>query len=366
MQNLLFVDDENNYLKAMERMLHKQKALWNIFSAQSVDQALALTRTIAFDVIISDVNMPEKSGFDLLKSLQKARSTRTIPVIILTANSEGDLKRKALELGATDLLNKPVSYEDLVARITSALRLKSYQDELIYHNLSLETKVKERTLQLDHLHQDLIWRLAKAGELRDEETGDHVVRVGHYSRIIAQNLNLSQEEIDLIFLTAPLHDLGKIGIPDAILLKKNKLTKTEWTAMKTHCKIGADILLEKPKGMKAFYALKEEENPLPWIQDPLKTYAAIIAMTHHEKWDGSGYPGGLKKKEIPIQGRIVAFADVYDALRSKRPYKDACSAEHTWRTLEQAAGSHLDPDIFESIQTLQPEFESILARYNDL
>ncbi|MBU3953300.1 MAG: response regulator, partial [Proteobacteria bacterium] len=286
MQNLLFVDDENNYLKAMERMLHKQKALWNIFSAQSVDQALALTRTIAFDVIISDVNMPEKSGFDLLKSLQKARSTRTIPVIILTANSEGDLKRKALELGATDLLNKPVSYEDLVARITSALRLKSYQDELIYHNLSLETKVKERTLQLDHLHQDLIWRLAKAGELRDEETGDHVVRVGHYSRIIAQNLNLSQEEIDLIFLTAPLHDLGKIGIPDAILLKKNKLTKTEWTAMKTHCKIGADILLEKPKGMKAFYALKEEENPLPWIQDPLKTYAAIIAMTHHEKWDG--------------------------------------------------------------------------------
>ncbi len=364
MQNLLFVDDEKNYLKSMERMLRKRKNEWKFFFAQSVDQALDLTKAHPFDVIISDVSMPEKSGFDLLKALQKEDSTCTIPVIILTGNYERNLKRKALENGATDLLNKPVEYEDLVARITSALRLKSYQDGLILHNLNLETKVKERTIQLEHLNQDLIWRLAKAGELRDEETGDHVVRVGHYSRIIAQKLGLSKEETELIFLTAPLHDLGKIGIPDSILLKKDSLSEEEWKTMKKHCEIGASILLEEPKGMESFYSLKESKLLPPKIDDQLKRYAATIALTHHEKWDGSGYPKGLKKEKIPIQGRIVAFADVYDALRSKRPYKEPYSARDTWHIIKQQAGSHFDPDIFESVKILQEKFESIRTRYD--
>ena len=365
MQNLLFVDDEKNHLKAMERMLHQRKNEWRIFTAPGVDQALALTKKNAFDVIISDVRMPEKSGFDLLSALQKEASTRTIPVIILTGNCESDLKRKALEKGATDLLNKPVDHQDLVARITSALRLKSYQDELIHHNLTLETKVMERTLELEHLHRDLIWRLAKAGELRDEETGNHVIRVGHYCRLIAQSLGLSKEETDLIFLTSPLHDLGKIGIPDTILLKKSTLSKNQWKIMKTHCEIGAAILLEKPKGMEAFYSLKESDLLPPKMDDHLKQYAATIAMTHHERWDGSGYPRGLKHTDIPIQGRIVAFADVYDALRSKRPYKEPFSPKKAWQTIQEQSGSHFDPDLVDAAQKLQKKFESIRTRYND-
>ena len=359
MKKLLFVDDEPNFLAAMKRMLRRHKDKWQIFFAEGVQEALQLVATNSFDVILSDVQMPGKSGFDLLEDLQSNQATRSIPLIMLTGAGEISIKRKALENGATDLLSKPVDYEDLIARITSAIRLKSYQDEIIEQNLTLEKKVQERTAELAFLHQDLIWRLAKAGEMRDEGTGDHVIRVARYSQQIAKAIGLSEKETDLIFFTSPLHDLGKIGIPDNILLKRGKLTADEWSTMIQHCQLGASILLEKPKGM----TLLKAENPLASVSfimnDEIKQTAATIALSHHEKWDGSGYPQGLAGNDIPLPGRIVAFADVYDALRSSRSYKKAFTCEETWALIEEGVGNHFDPEIFKKIKDIQETFEQI-------
>jgi putative two-component system response regulator len=356
---LLFVDDEPNFLVAIKRLLRKNKDEWQCFFAESVQSALNLIAEERFDVILTDMNMPGMSGMDFLLTLQGNRETRSIPVIILTGMGDHELKRKALKNGATDLLNKPIEYEDLVARISCALRLKSYQDEIINHNITLEEKVQERTAELEFLHHDLIWRLAKAGELRDEETGDHVMRVAHYCRRISIALALTEKEINLIFATAPLHDLGKIGVPDGILLKQGPLNDFERSIMMQHCRVGAEILLEKPKHLP----IKGFEQPLDKISfeinDELKQTAAAIALNHHEKWDGSGYPQGTKGSEIPLSGRITAFADVYDALRSHRPYKKIFSREKTWAIIEEDVGTHFDPDIFNEIKDMQDDFEQI-------
>ncbi|MCG8618258.1 MAG: response regulator [Desulfobacterales bacterium] len=365
MNRLLFVDDEAHYLKGVERMLHHRRDEWRLCFAESVDEAVAKINAFDIDVIVTDVNMPGKSGFDLLEILQEADHTSTIPVIVLTGDADTNLKRRALEFGATDLLNKPINPEDLVARLISALRLKSYEDEMRRQNATLEAKVKKRTRELEFLHHDLVWRLAKAGELRDEETGDHVMRVSHISRLIAQALGLPDPEIEMIFLTASLHDLGKIGIPDGILLKQGRLTPGEMEIMKHHCKIGADILLMKPRGMEEFYALKTQTPPELKMGAEVREYAATIAMSHHERWDGEGYPRGLSGEAIPLPGRIVAYADVYDALRSERSYKQAFSPEAAWQELEESAGSHLDPNIFRAIRHLRPAFEAIRDTYNE-
>lgn len=363
MKNLLFVDDEPLFLSGIQRQLRRHRHEWSTSVAKSAKEALQMVTNESYDVILSDINMPGGSGFELLADLQQNRETRSIPVIIITGAGEADLKRKALKNGATDLLSKPVDYDDLIARITSALRLKSYQDEVLAYNQTLEQRVQERTADLEFLHQDLIWRLAKAGEMRDEETGDHVIRVAHYCRIIARTLELTGEEVKQIFFTSPLHDLGKIGTPDGILLKKGSLTELEWSIMTQHCEVGASILLEKPKGMELIdpdYVIHPSSMA---NNDELKQIAATIALNHHEKWDGSGYPAGLRGTEIPLPGRIVAFADVYDALRSSRPYKKVFDKEKTWSIIEDGVGSHFDPDIFEKIKDLQPDFESILEKH---
>lgn len=364
MRDILFVDDEKSFLDGIQRLLRRHADEWRPWFALSADQALNMIRTHDFQAVVSDVSMPGKSGIDLLDTLQADPATRTIPVVILTGSLDADLKRTALEKGAADLLNKPVAYEDLVARLKSTLRLKSFQDELMRHNQILEKAVRERTAQLEYLHQDLIWRLAKAGEFRDEETGDHVIRVANYSRLIAGAVGLPQKEIDLIFFTAPLHDLGKIGIPDNILLKKGPLDDRERRIMETHCEIGASILLENPKSTEAILSAKGMDADRFLSEDEIRQTAAIIAMSHHERWNGTGYPNRLKGDKIPIQGRIVAFADVYDALCSRRSYKGAYSPSEAWRVLEWESGSHFDPHIFKAIAGKQDEFKEILRKFN--
>lgn len=357
MKHLLFVDDEPNFLDGMKRMLHGHRQEWQISTAAGVDEALQTIAETAFDVVISDIYMPKKNGFDLLDELQRNRATRPIPVIMLTGSGENEHKRRALKCGATDLLNKPVAYEDLVARITSALRLKEHQDEIVEYSNTLEQKVAERTAELSFLHRDLIWRLAKAGEMRDEHTGEHVIRVAKYCRFIAEKLQLPSHKVELIYLTSPLHDLGKIGIPDKILLKPGSLDDGEWKTMMRHTEIGAAILLEQPKGLT-------ENGPAPSfaLNDQLKQTAAAIALHHHEKWDGSGYPQGLRKTDIPLEARIVAFADVYDALRSMRPYKEVFSPNKAWEVIERGAGSHFDPEIWQEIATEHHRFETIRSK----
>lgn len=364
-KRLLFVDDEPNFLNGIRRMLRSNRDVWDMEFVNSVDEALARTDERTFDAIISDVNMPLKNGLDLLELLRDRDHTRNIPIIILTGNAETDLKRKALNLGATDLLNKPVGQEDLVARIRSVLRLKSYQDELRDQNHLLEQRVRERTIDLERARRDIIWRLAKAGEFRDEETGDHVIRVACCSRALAEACGLPADEVQSIFLTSPLHDLGKIGIPDRILLKDGPLDATERAIMEHHCEIGASILVAQPKGMAAFIQGPDDlpDERASYESDALREMASTIIMSHHEKWDGTGYPKKLRGEEIPLCGHIVAVADVYDALRSTRPYKRAFAVDETMKIMRDGRGTHFSPDLFDAFERIAPEFEAIRHQF---
>jgi putative two-component system response regulator len=367
-KKILFVDDEKNFLEGIRLMLRGHRKEWDCSFAVGAEAALEMTRTVNFDAIVSDVSMPGMSGLDFLAYLREFEATSTVPVVILTGNAEKDLKRKALDLGATDLLSKPVTAEDLVARLRSVLRIGSYQEELRSYgeqlesyNELLEEKVNQRTTALELSRRDIVWRLAKAGEFRDEETGDHVVRVANCSRALATALDINDTTVQSIFLTSPLHDIGKIGIPDAILLKPGGLDAAERKIMESHCEIGAAILLDEPKGMRDLAEAQDAEAQPRDLESghELRAIAAAIVMSHHEKWDGSGYPGGLQGSDIPLSGRIVALADVYDALRSERPYKKPFEKEKCIAIIEEEKGKHFDPDIVEAFHAVVDEFEEI-------
>ena len=363
---ILFVDDEPKFLAGVRRMLHGQEQVWDMSFAQSVDEALEELRENDFDMVISDVKMPEKDGFQFLEILSASESTKNIPVVILTGAGEHKLKRKALERGATDLLNKPVEPEDLLARIGSVLQLKSYQDQLKDQNRILEEKVRERTGELEASRLDILLRLAKAAEYRDEETGNHILRVGHYCKILAEELGMSREFVETISLASPLHDIGKIGIPDEILLKPGKLTVAEREIMEKHCIIGANILQQQPKGVESLLSTVISRLPLGGYNNQLLIMAAEIALGHHEKWDGSGYPEELEGQDIPLAARIVALADVYDALRSLRPYKPAYSETKTLAIITEGAGEHFDPMVIEAFGKRVEMFGSVYEELSDI
>jgi putative two-component system response regulator len=364
---ILFVDDEPAILRVFGRILRDQAKMWDMHFALSVDEALEKIVGTKFDAVVSDISMPGKDGFALLSALSASDRTRDIPVIILTGNTENDLKRRALDQGATDLLNKPVDPEDLRARIRSVLRLKSYQDLLKNQNAFLEEKVRERTAELESSRLDIIGRLAKAGEYRDEDTGNHVVRVGFCCRAIAEALAMDDGFIDLISVTSPLHDIGKIGIPDHILLKPGKLTPEERRTMERHCEIGAGILQKEPKGFRLYAQLLGGDliDAYPKSENPFLKMASSIAMGHHERWDGKGYPRGLRGEEIPLEARIAAVTDVYDALGSKRPYKPAYPEEQVRAIMGGEVGRHFDPYVFAAFQKATDEIRSIRSQFPD-
>ena len=360
-QQILFVDDEPNFLDGLRRLLRPHRDEWTAHYANGADAALALLEETPIDLVVSDVTMPVRTGLDLLADIKAHPRLSNLPVVILTGNAETELKRRALDLGAADLLNKPVVLEDLLARIRNALRLKSYQDALFRQNEWLEKRVSERTRELEASRIDIIWRLAKAGEYRDEETGNHIMRVGTYSRVLADKLGLDATFCKLIYLTSPLHDIGKIGIPDNILLKPGKLTAEEFLQMQTHAAIGSEILIKEPRGVNHAFTWQDGTplTALPNAANPITEMAASIALSHHEKWNGSGYPRALKGEQIPIEARIVAVADVYDALRSERPYKPPFSEEKTVSIITDSAGTHFDPAIYEAFSSLRTEFNAV-------
>ncbi len=364
---VLFVDDEQRLLDGLRRLLRTQRGKWDMHFVQSADEAFEKVCETEFDTIVTDIQMPGKDGFELIKELQARERTRDIPIIVLTGCNEHDLKRKALDLGATDLLNKPPDNEELIARIRSAFRLKEHQDQIRAHNQLLEKAVRERTQELEQSRLDIIWRLAKAGEYRDEDTGNHILRVGCYCRAIAGKLLFRKNFIDMVSLTGPLHDIGKIGIPDSILLKKGKLDAEEWTVMKTHCDVGVAILKEQPQHMPASAQVAPGVADEQGAQNtnPILSMAATIAGSHHEKWDGSGYPKGLEGEQIPIEGRITAVADVYDALRSVRPYKAAFSHEKAVGIIQGDAGTHFDPGVVEAFYEIADSLRDIRNEFAD-
>lgn len=365
-KRILFVDDEPNILKGLKRTLLGQKKIWDMHFATNANAALDVLLSKPFDVVVSDVSMPGRNGFDLLSTIRKTDKIHDIPVLMLTGLEDNSLKRKALDLGATDLLSKPAQLEDLMARINSMLRIKTYQDQIKKHNASLEQKVTQRTTELEAARIDLIWRLGMAAEYRDTDTGNHVIRVGHYCEKIAELIGMDSTFQKKIFLTSPLHDIGKIGIPDGVLLKAGKLTSDEWKIMQNHTRIGADILLNDTLQQKI---IEDSGNQLfenkDGYENPLLKMAADIALFHHERWDGKGYPANLKGEAIPIEARIVAIADVYDALFSDRPYKPAYSENRVMEIMRNGAGSHFDAEIFFYFENHLEIFRKIRNQFQD-
>ena len=362
---ILFVDDESNVLSSYRRMLRSHRAMWEMEYELSPLNALQRIQEQSFDVVVTDVRMPEMTGIELLDKIKKNPATEDVQVLIVTGEADRGLKVTALNRDAADLLNKPVNSADLIARIRSAVRVKEFADRLKQQNEQLEQRVRERTAELNASRIDILWRLGKAAEFRDEETGNHVVRVGCYSRIIAKALGLDDDVCENLFLAAPLHDIGKIGVSDIILLKPGKLTDDEWEQMRRHCEIGVAILSDESK---FGHVASEHLGLLPktdvQVNNPVIYLAIEIAGSHHEKWNGTGYPNGLVGEEIPLSGRIVAIADVYDALRSERPYKKPFSVEKSLEIISEDAGVHFDPAVvkafFDSIEQIC-EIESQLS-----
>jgi len=365
-KQILLVDDEQPVLDALHRMLRSHRDVWEITCVDRPEAAWELLMENSFDAVVSDIKMPGMSGLALLERIRQTERTKGIPVVMLTGLSTRELKRQALDMGAADLLNKPVEPEDLVARLRGVLRLKSYQDELKAHNELLERRVHERTLDLFHARLDIIWRLGKAAEHRDDATGNHVIRVGCTCRAIAETMKMDRDLVETLFLAAPLHDIGKIGIPDAVLRKRGPLSPDEWEVMKQHCHIGARILREDCRAKTAFWQWRGSGPQFDRSPDnPVLEMGASIALTHHEKWDGTGYPQGLSGEEIPLVSCIVAISDVFDAMTSKRPYKDPYPEDQALEIIRDQVGTHFAPDTFAAFMDALPEIRSIRERFAD-
>ena len=311
--------------------------------------------------------MPEVSGLEILAEMRGDRSLRMIPVLILTAANDSKTKLRALRLGASDFLAKPVDPSELSLRVENVLSVKAYQDHLARYSERLEEQVRVRTEELEHSRQEAIHCLARAGEYRDDDTGHHVTRVGRYSALIADELGFPAEAVELIEQAAQLHDVGKIGIPDSILYKPGKLDPLEYEIIQGHCEIGRKIINpadhEKSVGLESHTSIGNQI--MGATSSPVLRLAAVIASSHHEKWDGTGYPLGLVGDAIPIEGRIVAVADVFDALSSSRPYKKAYSIDRCVQILSDGRNTHFDPRVLDAFLRRINEASLIHQRYVD-
>lgn len=346
---ILIVDDESLNIEVARQHL-EFAGYRNLISTDHAGQALPLIGIHRPDVVLLDIHMPEINGLEILAALRSDKELARTPVIILTGSSDPETKLTALKAGATDLLQKPVHNGELLARLGNVLRVKAYQDQLHRHSEELEVAVRKRTAELEASRLDVIHCLARAAEFRDDDTGQHIVRVGRYARIIAEELGFSQKDLDIIEPAAQLHDVGKIGVADAVLLKPGKLTPEEFEMMQKHCGFGKKIAQQVSD--RDAIALRHHSDIGSRILDagssPILEMARRIALTHHERWDGNGYPLGLAGSDIPIEGRITSVADVFDALSSKRPYKPPFPLEKCFGILEEGRGTQFDPVILDA------------------
>ncbi len=294
--------------------------------------------------------MPQMSGMEILKAIRAEPGIAMTPVVILTASSGDQTKLDALQSGANDLLSKPVHGGELAARIRNVLSVKAYQDALRRHSESLEDAVRRRTAELVASRLDVIQCLARAAEFRDDDTGADVRRVGRYAGILGQQMGLPSAVLEILEPAAQLHDVGKIGVPDAILLKPGKLAPEEFRLMQKHCGWGKRIVECVPDDDAKLIRRHAEFGAkiLDTGRSPILEMAKRIALTHHERWDGSGYPLGLSGEDIPLEGRITAVADVFDALSSRRRYKPAFPLTKCFEILEEGRSTHFDPAVLDA------------------
>lgn len=319
---IAIVDDNRTNLVLMRGLMHQLPGNESIEFTDSVE-ALSWCTTQDPDLVIVDYMMPKMDGLEFIQAFRNHEGSASVPMLMVTASHETEVRIKALELGANDFLTKPVDRMEILVRVRNMLALRQGQKALSDRATWLAGEVAKATGEIVQRERDTILRLARAAEHRDPETGGHILRMAHYSRLIARNMGLSDEEQELLLTAAPMHDVGKVATPDSILLKPGRLTDNEMAIMRQHAFIGHEIL----KGSES----------------TLLQMAASIAYSHHEKFDGTGYPRRLKGEEIPLMGRIVAVADVFDALTSERPYKKAWDFEQAANFLRDNVWSHFDP-----------------------
>ncbi len=330
---VLVVDDISTNIDVLAGILEDE---YIVCAANSGTEALAAIAENPPDIVLLDIMMPEMDGYEVCQRLKSDISSRTIPVIFVTAMGEVEDEMKGFEVGAVDYITKPVSPPIVKARVRTQL-------ELFNQNRMLDKKVGERTAELNATRLEIIRRLGRAAEFKDNETGLHVVRMSYYSKLIALSAGLSNEHAELLFNAAPMHDIGKIGIPDNVLRKPGKLDDDEWDLMQQHTSMGGDIMGDQTS--------------------ELLQMARTIAITHHEKWNGKGYHQGLSGEDIPLESRIVAIADVFDALTSERPYKEAWPVDKTVDLITRESGEHFDPMLVDAFTKCLPEILDVKTVY---
>lgn len=341
---ILVVDDNPDQLDLMDVMLRKHRYT-GVELLDDPTRVVAAYEAQPYDLILLDMEMPVMNGVDVMRQLKGVLKGAFMPVIVLTAHEGAEVRMQALGEGARDYISKPVVENEFTHRIRNHLEVRMLYRERELQNEVLEQKVAERTAELKETQTEILRRLAKAGEYRDTDTGNHVQRVAASCRALALAAGLDGAQAELIYMASPLHDIGKIGIPDGILLKKGRLTEEEMIIMRRHVEYGGGLL---------------DNHPAPVLR-----MARTIALNHHEKWDGSGYPCKLAAEAIPIEARIVAICDVFDALTSVRPYKTAWSFDDAMGYLQKNAGGHFDPRLVELFISLRRSIEEIRERFKD-
>ena len=341
---ILIIDDHATNIILLSVILNKLENVTTVEFSNPLE-ALAWCKENQPDLILIDFMMPDMDGIQFIKAFREIENTASIPIIIVTAHYETEIRHQALLASANDFLNKPIDVIELTARVKNLLNLRDAQKKLSNQADWLKNEVRLATDQIKHTEQEVIYRLSRAAEYRDPETGFHILRMANYAGHIAKNLGLSIEDQQLIINASPMHDIGKIGIPDNILLKPGKLSSYEFEIMKQHPMFGKKML----EGSKS----------------ELIKAGEVIAYSHHEKFDGSGYPLGLQGTQIPLFGRICALADVFDALTSERPYKAAWSIEKAIELIREGSGKHFDPECVEAFFMNWQDVIEIKHKYTD-
>lgn len=344
MKQVAIVDDSEINLTLLKALVSKLGDCEPLLFQESL-KGLAWCVDQLPDLVIVDYMMPDFDGLQFIARFRAAPGCSEIPVLMITANDDKDVRYEALQIGATDFLTKPIDRIEFSVRVRNMLALSASRRQLADRAAWLAEEVRKATAAIHSREQELLFRMSRAAEFRDPETGAHIQRMAHYSHLIAGSLGLSTESQTLILQAAPMHDVGKIGIADVILLKPGKLTPEEFSVMKTHAEIGFELL----KGSESV----------------VLQAAASIAISHHEKFDGSGYPYGVAGEAIPLFGRIVAVADVFDALTSERPYKKAWDFERAIDFLRESSGQHFDPACVEAFLARQDDVVTIHTRFQD-